>query len=90
MICSQKELYLQTKLGDRASDIGKVVELLLPIRKYWELKEKIQQSLYHLDNDEDESEFIKIKKSVLKACTPYAKSEDDRKWLYEISKGNDN
>lgn len=73
---------------EHTADIGKVIELSLPIRTFWELKEQIQEAIFQLDAN-DEYEFGKIKKTILRTCTRYATKEEDRTWLYENSKNHE-
>ncbi len=84
LICSKKNVYLQSKNSDSYEAIGKVVELVLPIRDFWEIEKLVKEVNYHLSASEAQAEISNSYKKVMLRSAPFAVSEDDRKWLYGL------
>ena len=82
LICGKQQLYLQQQVIEGFSEIGKVIELQMPIREFWSLEEEIKEVNYLLSAGESTSEIVTTYKKALRACAQFATKEDDRLWLY--------
>ena len=86
LICGNQQLFLQSKSIDTYSELGKVVEILLPVRSFWDVKQHLDELNYLISSGEASSEIQAAYKRILKDSARYAVSEEDRAWLYEKSK----
>ncbi|SMF46481.1 hypothetical protein [Pseudobacteriovorax antillogorgiicola] len=82
LVCGKQQLYLQQQIIEGFSEIGKVIELQLPIRNFWDIEEDIKEVNYLLSAGESSSEIVTAYRKVLRSCAQYATKEDDRLWLY--------
>lgn len=81
LVCT-RQLHLSTKRLDESGTKAPVVELLLPIKVFWEVEELMKTMDYLIASNEDP---IIINDSVLKIykkVAPYAVNEKDRIFLY--------
>lgn len=86
LICGKKNLYLQSKIIESYADVGRVVELLMPIQDYWALNDEIHEVNYLLASDEGTVEIARSYKKVLGMSSKFAVKEQDRLWLYATKK----
>ncbi len=84
LICSKKNVYLQSKNSDSYETIGKVVELVLPIRDFWEIDKLVKEVNYQIASSEQQAEISNSYKRVMLRSAPFAVSEEDRNWLYGL------
>ena len=82
LICGKQQLYIQQQVLDGYNEIGKVIELAMPIRDFWRLEEEIKEVNYLLSAGESNSEITSSYKKALRICAKYALREDDRQWLF--------
>lgn len=83
MVCGKKQIYLQSKNTDGYLEIGKVIELLLPINDYWGLEKEIQKINYLTASDAPNVDIGGQYKRILRISSSFAVIEADRLWLYE-------
>lgn len=86
VICAKDHVYIQGKTTETISEIGRVVELILPIRELWNLEKEVKEIRYLSSNRESNVDFASTYKRLLRLIAPYAVREEDRLWLYEHSK----
>lgn len=86
LICGKKNIYLQSKVIDSYAEIGRVVELLLPVQDYWTLTDEIAEVNYLLASGEGTVEIARTYKKVLHISSKFAVKEQDRLWLYAAKK----
>lgn len=86
LVCNRQDIYLQSRPLDYASEIGKSIELLIPLRTFWELEKMIEAFVYLVSTGEDKAGIEQSYKSILKKCAPFAIKEVERQWLHEKSK----
>ena len=82
LVCGKKQIYLQSKNLDSYSEIGKVIELLLPVRDFWELEKLVKDVNYFMSAGEAQAEVASSYRRVLKRSAPFAVQELDRTWLH--------
>ena len=85
LICG-KQVYLQNKKMESFNEIGTVVELIMPIEKFWEAEELMKTANYLLASGEPGSDVIAAYKKVFVLCAPFAVTEKERFWLYDKAK----
>lgn len=81
-----KQLYLQGKNLESYAELGKVVELEMPIEAYWEMDKFVAQANYLKASGESTPELLDFYKKIFKFSSNYAIYERDRSWLNERSK----
>ena len=86
LVCAKNQIYLQSKSIDSYNSIGKVIELYIPLREFWELEKDISNMNYMVSLDEPQSEITSFYKDILWKCGKYALKENDRLWLLENGK----
>ena len=86
LICGKQHLYLKQQSLEGYNELGKVIELAMPIREFWELETEIKEVNYLLSAGESNSEIAMSYRKALRICARYALREDDRTWLYANSK----
>ena len=86
LVCGKKQIYLQSKNTDAYADIGKVIELLLPINDFWALEKEIDQINYLTASDAPTVDIGGQYKRILKLSASFAVIEAERTWLYEHKK----
>lgn len=86
LVCGKKQIYLQSKNTEAYDDIGKVVELLLPINDFWNLEKEIGKINYLTASDAPNVDVGGQYKKILKLSASFAVMEADRQWLYEHKK----
>lgn len=86
LVCGKQQLYLQQQVIEGFSEIGRVVELLLPIRDFWAVEEDIKEVNYLVSAGESNTEIVSAYKKALRSCAQFATREEDRVWLYANSK----
>ncbi|MBC7659604.1 MAG: hypothetical protein H7249_07835 [Chitinophagaceae bacterium] len=82
MICGKKQIYIQSKNSDGYTDIGKVIELLLPINDFWELEKEVKKINYLTASDAPSVDVGGQYKKILGISSGFAVVEADRLWLY--------
>ena len=85
LVCG-KQLYIQSKKFDALQEIGQIVELFMPIEKYWEAEDLMKNANYLLASGEPNSDIVAAYKKVFALCAPFAVTEKERIWLYDKSK----
>jgi hypothetical protein len=86
LVCNRHDIYLQSRPLDYSSELGKAIELLIPLRTFWDIEKMIEAFVYLVSTGEDKVGIEQSYKSILKACGPFAIKEVDRQWLHEKSK----
>ncbi|NRA67812.1 MAG: hypothetical protein HRU19_25250 [Pseudobacteriovorax sp.] len=86
LICGKQQLYLQNQIIEGFNEIGKVIELMMPIRDFWELEDRIKEVNYLLSSGEPSNEVVTSYKSAVKYSAPFAVKEDDRNWMVGYGK----
>ncbi len=79
-------MYLQSKNIDGYNEIGKVIEVVYPIRTYWQVQQLVSELNYLVSSGEASSEIAAAYKKILKDSARYAVNEEDRAWLYDKGK----
>ena len=82
LICGKKQIYLQSKNSDAYPEIGKVVELLMPVTDFWNLERAIQKINYLTASDAPSVDVGGQYKKILGLSSGFAVVEADRQWLY--------
>lgn len=82
LICGKKQLYLQSKNIEVYQEVGRVVELLMPIKDFWQLEGLIKDVNYLIAAGEPQAEVVASYRKVLKGSARFAVKEMDRLWLY--------
>lgn len=82
LICGKKQLYLQSKNIEAYQEVGRVVELLMPIKDFWQLQDMIKDVNYLIASGEPQTEVVASYKKVLQGSARFAVKEMDRLWLY--------
>jgi hypothetical protein len=82
LICGKKQIYLQSKNIESYNEIGKVIELVLPVRDFWDLEKLIRDVNYLLAAAEAPAEIYTSYRKVLRRSARFAVKELDRFWLY--------
>ena len=82
-----KKLYLQGKNLDGYQDLGHVIELIIPIQVYWDMRDGLREIDAMRASGCSQSEIYEKYKEVFKICAPFAIFEKERKWLYDRSLG---
>lgn len=86
LICGKKNLYLQSKIIESYAELGRVIELLMPIQDYWALNDEISEVNYLVAAGEGNVEVARSYKKVLSISSKFAVKEQDRLWLYATKK----
>ena len=86
LVCAKNQIYLQSKSVESYATIGKVIELYIPLRDFWELEKKVNDMNYMVSLDEPQSEITSFYKDILWRCGRYALKENDRQWLFDNGK----
>lgn len=82
MVCGKPErLSLQSRTSEVLYEQGRVIELLMPVRSYWELKEMVDHVAFLLSAQEPLSEVARQYRSVVQFSSAYAVREEDRLWM---------
>ncbi|MDQ3230989.1 MAG: hypothetical protein M3Q07_04140 [Pseudobdellovibrionaceae bacterium] len=82
LICGKKQIYMQSKNIETYNEIGKVIELVMPVRDFWDLESLIKDVNYLLAAGEAQAEVATSYRKVLRRSARYAVREMDRTWLY--------
>jgi|GEM_PF-3470495 hypothetical protein len=82
LVCGKKQVYLQSKNIDSYHEIGKVIELLIPIKDFWVIEKYIKEVNYLIASGEAQAEISSSYRKVLLASAKFAVKEIDRTWLY--------
>lgn len=82
LVCGKKQVYLQSKNVESYQEIGKVIELLMPIQDYWNIENLIREVNYRLATGEAQTEVTESYRKVLLSSARFAVKEIDRVWLY--------
>ena len=87
LICgTPNQVFLQSKNTDAYFEVGRVVEIILPIRDFWSLSSQIKNIHYMVASNESKTEVASAYKKLMKTSAPFAVKEEDRLWLYERGK----
>ena len=81
-----KQLYLQSKNLEAYQDLGRVIELELPIESFWEMDKLIKKANYLKASGESTPEILDFYKKIFKLSSKFALYEKERHWLSERSK----
>lgn len=81
LVCA-RQLHLSTKRLDESGTKVPVVELLLPIKVFWEVEEMMKTMDYQIASNEDPILINETVTKIYKKVAPYAVSEKDRAFLY--------
>lgn len=81
LVCGKRQIYLQSKNLDSYIEIGRVVELLMPVRDFWDLEKLVKDVNYFLSVGEAPAEVATSYKRVMRRSALYAVLETDRGWL---------
>lgn len=82
LICGKDQVFLQSK-NTEGYDLGRVIELVLPVREFWKIEEIVRKIHFLTSTFETNADIgIELKK-LMKSCARYAVKEEDRIWLYE-------
>lgn len=82
MVCG-KQLFLSNKKLEDGAVSGPVLELLLPIKLFWELEELLKQIDYMNSSSEDPVLIADAYRRVYRKVFKYVVSEKDRLLLQE-------
>lgn len=82
LVCS-RPLFISTKRLDEHGNKAPVVELLLPLKIFWEVEELLKTMDYLIASNEDPLLVTDSTKKVFKKVAPYAVHEKDRTFLHE-------
>lgn len=66
--------------------MGTVIELYMPLVKYWQIEKWIKKANYIASTGESSAEVLEVYKKVFRLCAEYAVREQERKWLYDKAK----
>ncbi len=86
LVCGKRQVFLQSKNSDAYADIGKVIELLMPVTEFWELEKEIGKINYLTASDAPSVDVGGQYKRILGLGAKFAVMEADRVWLYEHKK----
>ncbi|MES2743852.1 MAG: hypothetical protein V4655_00435 [Bdellovibrionota bacterium] len=86
LVCGKRQVFLQSKNSEAHADIGKVVELLLPINDFWKLENEIRKINYLTASDAPGVDVSGQLKKIFKASYNFAVIEADRQWIHERKK----
>lgn len=86
LVCGKRNVFLQSKNSESHNEIGKVVELLLPITEFWALENEIRKMNYLTASDAPSVDVSGQYKRILKASYSFVVIEADRQWIYERKK----
>ncbi|MFW7382060.1 MAG: hypothetical protein ACOH5I_24860 [Oligoflexus sp.] len=87
LICGNpSQVFLQSKNTDAYYELGRVIELIMPIREFWGLSEQIKTIHYMVSANESTTEVATAYKKLMKSSAPFAVREEDRVWLYDKGK----
>lgn len=77
-----RHLHLSTKKLEDTGTKAQVVELLLPIKVFWEVEELLKSMDYLIASSEDPILVNECAQKVYKKVAPYAVNEKDRAFLH--------
>jgi hypothetical protein len=83
-------MYLSNKRAEEGNldkNLPPVIELLLPIETYWELKEQFKLLDFYLSSNDDPTAVSELTNKIIKKALPYAVYEKDRIFLKEKLNG---
>lgn len=86
LVCGKQQLFLQNQLREGFGEIGRVIELIMPIREYWTLEGKVKEVNYLLSSGDSSPEVSSHYKSAVKFSISYALREEDRAWMINYAK----
>ncbi len=81
LVCS-KHLFLSSTKHDEPGNKVPIVELLLPIKEFWEVEELMKAVDYLVASNEDPILVNEAVQKIFKKVAPYAVNEKDRTLLY--------
>lgn len=81
LVCGKRQIYLQSKNMDAYAEIGRVVELLMPVRDFWDLEKLVKDVNYYFAVGEAPAEVASSYKRVMRNSARFAVHEVDRGWL---------
>ncbi|MBF0441188.1 MAG: hypothetical protein HQK54_04730 [Oligoflexales bacterium] len=76
---------MQSKGLESYHELGKVIELFIPVDEYWKIQQLIAKANYLYSSGESAAEIKEVYKKVMSYCSQFAIREDERKWLNEKS-----
>ncbi len=82
-----EQLVLTSTASEDDHTNKQVIELLMPIQVYWQVKTMIEDSYYLISSSEEPSEIARLQKAVFQLMVPFAVSESERNWLVNTIAG---
>jgi hypothetical protein len=86
LICGKRQVFLQSKNSESHAEVGKVIELLLPIDNFWALEDEVKKINYLTASDAPSVDVNGQLKRIFKASYSFAVLEADRQWIHERKK----
>lgn len=86
LICGKRQVYIQSKNNEAHAELGKVMELVMPITDYWVLENEVKMINYLTASDAPAVDVATQFKRILRASHNFAVLEADRHWIYERKK----
>ncbi len=86
LVCGKRQVFIQNKNNEAHAEIGKVIELLMPINDYWVLENEVKKINYLTASDAPSVDVSSQYKRILKVSHNFAVAEADRHWMYEHKK----
>lgn len=81
LICGKRQVFLQSKNSEVHAEIGKVIELLLPIQDFWKLENEVEKINYLTASDAPNVDVGGQFKRIMAASHSFAVLEADRSWI---------
>ncbi|MBC7660794.1 MAG: hypothetical protein H7249_13945 [Chitinophagaceae bacterium] len=85
LVCGKKQILLQSRNQDALADLGRVVEVILPIDMFWKIESEVKKLDYLLSSDSQDVDLGHQYRRIIKLVTIYAASQLDRDWLYALN-----
>ncbi len=87
LVCGKQVFLTSKKFVDSLTDSNTIIEVIMPITRYWEIKDLISKVEFIMAQSEDQSEITDLYKKIFQKAAPYGVMEKDRQWLYAKGKG---
>lgn len=82
LVCG-KQLFLASKKVEESGPRTPTVELLMPIKLFWDIQQILKQIDYSVASGEDPVLITELYRKVYTKVAKYAVTEKDRVFLYE-------
>lgn len=86
LLCGKKQLSLQGRNIEALGEMGRVVELLLPIKEFWAIESDIKRLDYLVATDSQAVDISTQYIKTLKRSLRYSVKAADREWLYQLNR----